>query len=239
MNMETFYTYLWLREDGTPYYVGKGKGNRGFTSDMHKVKCPSDRVRIIVQEWDTERDAFEAEKLLIAIYGRANLGTGCLRNLTDGGDQPPSRKGATHTEEANQKNREAHLGRKGYWTGKKLPQTTLDALLKSRKGKPSPRKGAILSDETRRKISLATKGRPSSFKGKHHTEEAKRKNGEAHLGNTAWNLGIPCSEATKQKISAAHKARWEKRLYGVEFRTNCGHDGVDQEVQLQPSICDR
>ena len=92
-----FYTYLWLREDGTPYYVGKGKEDRGFTSDSHNVKCPmknvvkgyiyeTDEKRIITQIFDSEKDAFLAEIFLISFYGRMDLGTGCLRNLTNGGE---------------------------------------------------------------------------------------------------------------------------------------------------------
>jgi len=87
-----FYTYLWLREDGTPYYVGKGKGNRGFTSHKHRQNCPP-LDHILIQEFLSEDDAFEAEKLLIAYYGRIDLGTGCLRNMTPGGDHPPSALG--------------------------------------------------------------------------------------------------------------------------------------------------
>jgi hypothetical protein len=80
-----FYTYLWLREDGTPYYAGKGKGNRGFESRGHRVHCPP-LERIIIQEWVSETEAFEAEKFLILYYGRKDLGTGYLVNLSDGGE---------------------------------------------------------------------------------------------------------------------------------------------------------
>ena len=91
-----FYTYLWLREDGTPYYVGKGKGRRAFTKNKHGVKCPNDEQRILVQEFPDESTAFAAEMFLISFYGRKDLKTGCLRNLTAGGEGVAGRH---HTEE--------------------------------------------------------------------------------------------------------------------------------------------
>ena len=94
--IHTFYTYLWLREDGTPYYVGKGHDKRAFTGHSHTVKCPKDTSRILVQEFPSEETAFAAEKFLIDFYGRLDLGTGCLRNLTIGGEGVVGRP---HTEE--------------------------------------------------------------------------------------------------------------------------------------------
>jgi len=90
-----FYTYLWLRDDGTPYYAGKGSGKRAFRWHNRLLIPPSDPENILIQEWPDEAGAFEGEKLLIAIYGRKDNGTGCLRNLTDGGENPPkgARKG--------------------------------------------------------------------------------------------------------------------------------------------------
>ena len=80
--MDIFYVYIWMRDDGTPYYVGKGKDNRAWIS--HKRHRPPDRNFIIVQEFESEEDAFFAEKFLIAYWGRKNLG-GILINLYEGG----------------------------------------------------------------------------------------------------------------------------------------------------------
>ena len=55
-----FYTYLWLREDGTPYYVGKGSADRAYVK--HRVGNAPPRERIIVQEFDSEQTAFEASE---------------------------------------------------------------------------------------------------------------------------------------------------------------------------------
>ena len=88
--MKIFYTYLWLRANGIPFYVGKGTGRRAFQTDDHYVKCPKDKLRILVQEHPTEQDALEAERFFIAYYGRKDLGRGPLRNITDGGDRGPT-----------------------------------------------------------------------------------------------------------------------------------------------------
>jgi hypothetical protein len=79
-----YYTYLWLRENGTPYYVGKGKGNRAYSRD-HRHKVPP-KERIVIYPAESESDAFETEIALIWYYGRKDLGLGCLCNLTDGGE---------------------------------------------------------------------------------------------------------------------------------------------------------
>lgn len=83
-----------MRKDGTPYYIGKGCRNRAW--DRKRSWIP-DKSRIVLFESKmSEKAAFDLEKKLIKEYGRKDLGTGILHNLTDGGE---GASGSKRTEE--------------------------------------------------------------------------------------------------------------------------------------------
>lgn len=130
-----FYTYLWLREDGTPYYVGYGQKQRAFKKQNHNVPLPPSLDRVLVEYHDSIQDAKFAEQFLISYFGRKDIGTGCLRNLTEGGEGTTGKK---FTPEQIQRLSEAHLGQAGFWTNKKLSDNHKDKLSSSHRRFVSP-----------------------------------------------------------------------------------------------------
>ena len=108
LNANRFYTYAYLREDRTTYYIGKGTARRAYTKH-NNIPLPSKNRILILKNNLLEEDAFKHEIYMIAIFGRKDLGTGILRNRTNGGDNPP--RFIRHTEESKQKIRNTNKGR--------------------------------------------------------------------------------------------------------------------------------
>lgn len=112
-----FYVYMYLREDGTPWYVGKGckYRRRHYKSDVipKEHPCPeNDDHCVIVKDNLTEAAAFALEIELIAKYKRQCDG-GILVNKCLGGpgargfkhdpNRPSPMKGRKHTAESKAK----------------------------------------------------------------------------------------------------------------------------------------
>ena len=109
-----FYIYAYLRANGTPYYIGKGIGPRAWINHAKNGKgahTPKDNNRIIVCESNlTEIGAFALERRYIRWYGRKDLGTGILQNMSDGG-QGTANTIRTCSEETKRKIGSANKGR--------------------------------------------------------------------------------------------------------------------------------
>jgi len=82
-----YYVYLWIREDRTPYYVGKGKEYRAYVKHIWGKRWisppPKDRI-VIVKYFDNEEESYLFEEWLVSLYGRKIEG-GILINLREGG----------------------------------------------------------------------------------------------------------------------------------------------------------
>lgn len=179
-----FYVYLYLREDGTPYYTGKGTGNRAWVSHRYKLNgkmagphTPMDLSRIIITHHSlTELWAFALERWHIRWYGRKDNRTGILHNKTDGGE---GNTGIIQTEIANER-RSAKL-----------------------KGKPSTRKNYKTSDKTKEKLSV-------SLTGIVRTEQHKINNAKSNKGKKRT---AEQNEANSQRNSGIHNANYDHTIY--------------------------
>jgi hypothetical protein len=203
-NTSDFYVYIFrdprrLDRHGQsrPWYVGKGSGNRihdhirrgrFFKNYLKSMTCDPGVERI---DCDSERSAFDLEKLLIQEIGRRDMGTGSLVNQTGGGDGV-----GELSIEARAKITAASRGRK------QSPE-----LIERR---IAPLRGRRRAPEVVAKLTAAIRARAllpeflakvsAGRLGKRHSAEARAKMSAAARGRTV-------SDETRAKLSAALRGR--------------------------------
>jgi hypothetical protein len=163
------------------FYVGIGKTiARAYQKSKTKrsifwlniINKTNYKVEILAEDLSWE-EACEMEKKLIYEYGRKDLGTGTLVNLTDGGENPP-----------------LMLGDKNY-----------SKTIEGRRKISDRMKGKVMSDETKSKLSKNAKEKgfvPPSQKGKTKSIETKIKHSNSISGGKHCNAKkIICIENGK------------------------------------------
>ncbi len=223
--------YVLYRPDGTPCYVGKGKGNR-VENSSRKSHNPT-VLRILknsglrslphrkILENLTEKLAFELECFLIQEIGRFTV-DGPLVNLTDGGDgvcghsrTPEQRAAMSVARKGRTIPMEQRLRQSLTLKGRVFTVEHRAAISLAKRGKPA----GPMSAEQREAIGMANRGQ----KRKGPALEAIRRAAREMSDEARCLKGQRISQAlTGKRLSAVHRAaisRVQKgRRRSAEFR---------------------
>jgi hypothetical protein len=216
--MNEFYVYVLFRPwDGSPFYVGKGKGQRWSLHEKLGDKHYNSRMANIVRKANrlgleipkvkirtdlTELEAFKIEMVFIGAIGRADKGLGPLINLTDGGDGP---SGLVFSKEAI-----AKISKKS----------------KDNWANPEIREKIIRNHSTPE--SLFNIG--SAMRNKTHTEESKLKMSISSARNKPW-LGKHFSSDHCAKIGAKNKTKWQDPEYRKKMIEICSNPEKKEKLR--------
>lgn len=211
-----YYTYAYLREDGNPYYIGKGKGRRAY--QKHNGFYPPSKNRILILKQNlTEENAFNHEIYMINVFGRKNLGTGILHNKTNGG-RGCSKKIMNEMDIYNRKK-----GR----LGKSLSKSHKKRIGESNKGV------SRISDERKEELREEIKNKPKmSRKGIFHSGETKMKMSESRKGKDPWNKGLtgvqtPWNKGIKNPNMSSGKNPRSKKICYNDKIYDCIKDAME------------
>ena len=235
-----FYIYAHYRNDtGDLFYVGKGEGNRYKSKQGRNpywkniVKAHGYKAEIL-EYFETEGDAFQAEQSLISELGRKDLGKGLLVNMSDGGE---GASGAVRTPEQRQKYSETTWMRteagKASMRGDLNPAKREDVreLLSERNAHRDPivrAKGAATFRAMGDAHPSKSEKHRSMMREQNPTNDplVRQRISEARAGKSSWNAGIkvgPMSDAQKIKIAESSKKSWdEKKASGVSLFSDEG-----------------
>jgi hypothetical protein len=142
----SFVTYAHTKPDGTIFYIGKGVEKRAYDTKSRNrfwkhIVAKHGFKTVILANWDTEQEAFEHEKVLIACFNDMGYE---LANLTDGGE-----------------------GSAGYkWAPEQLAKRSTEEARARRRGENNPMFGKRHSEELKEKISLRHSGKNNFNYGK-------------------------------------------------------------------------
>jgi hypothetical protein len=187
-----FYVYAYLRRKDSrtgprlsPYYIGKGFGRRAFVGQKRIAPTPADKAYIcFIQENLTEEEALALEQYCVTLYGRVDLGTGILRNLTNGGE------GMSGFHVTVETRRRISIGNKGRKFSDEHKQKISDRLSLQQKGRKLP-------DYHKKNIAKALEG--SLTVGPHrYVYEFTSPEGESHVTASL------CGFAKKYDLTAAN-----------------------------------
>lgn len=211
------------------FYVGIGKNEKRAYSQFSRnafwkniIAKTEYQVEIIARP-KTWEDCCELEQLLILEYGRADLKTGTLVNLTSGGEGVV---GNVLSNEVKKKLSIAFTGRKH--SNETKAKMSLAGI------------GRVTSNETKAKLSLAKKGKPLSEEHKEKLRLSKQNISDetkARMKIAKQNM----SEETKLKISQGKKGKTSNRK-GVKLsketieKMRISRLSMSDETKLKMSI---
>lgn len=220
--MPQFYMYVYRdpSRNNEPIYVGKGQGRRAYKHLKRKDKHPfTHRLQLMkrngvepdiqILPCESEEFALLAEEEAIDKFGRKDLGSGTLLNLTDGGEGI-----SNPSAETRKKISEAQKGENNHNYGKSPSAVTRQKNSGAHKGENNPNYGKSASDETRNKMSDA-------HKGKSHSAETRNNMSVSKKGENNAMYGTAHSAASKQKISDTLKSK---------PRVTCPHCSTEGDV---------
>ena len=195
-----YYTYAYLREDGTPYYIGKGRGRRAFLK--HGTFFPPSKERILFLKKNlTEEQSFKHEIYMIAVFGRKDLKTGILHNKTDGGD---GCSGKIMTEKDIENRRKGRLG-------KPLSESHKRKIAEANRGTPKTMTEKRKQSDIEK--GLRSRGKLVGDKNPTKRPEVKKKISDSCKGRKPWNKGIKNPDISGGKNPRARKLCYNDVVY--------------------------